>query len=84
MRAEEFLPDGQDRIEASDGRVVRKGTIGAFLANASIWSDASTQTAQRAQVERDILDALPTLRSLGMFDVCVVRDAALQSLINSN
>lgn len=84
MRAEDFLPDHENRMQTPDGLTVRKGTIGAFLMNARIWSDVGTSTVARVNVEKDIVDSLPALRSLGLFDVCAVRDEALQRLIDTH
>jgi hypothetical protein len=84
MRAEDFLPGHDNQMQTSDGQVVRKGTIGAFLANARIWSDPGTATIARVDVEKDIVDSLPALRSLGLFDVCAVRDEELQRLIDEH
>lgn len=84
MRAEEFLPDHKNRMQTSDGQVIRKGTIGAFLVNARIWSDAGTAAVARMDVEKDIVDSLPALRALGLFDVCAVRDKELQRLIDEH
>lgn len=84
MRAEDFLPDHENRMQTPDGYVVRKGTIGAFLANARIWSDAGTAKITRVDVEKDIIDSLPALRSLGLFVVCAVRDEELQRLIDAH
>lgn len=82
MRAEDVLPDNVDHVQIAPGVVGRKGTVAAFLANARVWCDASADTAARASAERDILDALPTLRALGFFDVLQVRDEKLRSLID--
>jgi len=84
MRAEDFLPDNENGMQTPDGKIVRKGTIGAFLANALIWSDAGTATVVRESVEKDIVDSLPALRALGLFNVCAVRDEALQRLIDAH
>jgi hypothetical protein len=83
MRAEDILPDQQNQAELS-GVVVRKGTVGAFLANAKVWCEAGTDVAQRHAAERDLLDALPALRALGLFDVLSIRDAALRRLIETH
>jgi hypothetical protein len=76
MRAEDILPDAQDQTQFG-GMTVRKGTIAAFLANARQWRDGDV--AGRAQAEQDIIDALPSLRALGLFDVLEVRDPALRA-----
>lgn len=82
MRAEDILPDEQNLIERN-GVLIRKGSVGAFLANARIWCAADTVPAQRKAAERDILDALPGLRALGLFEVFSVRDAELRRLIDT-
>lgn len=81
MRAEDVLPDQQNQGQFN-GVTVRKGTVGAFLANARVWLDEAASSAERNSAERDILDALPALRALGLFDIVQVRDAALRELVS--
>ena len=78
-----MLPDGQNQIERN-GTVIRKGTVGAFLVNVKTWSDASAQADRRADAERDIVEALPALRELGLFDVLEVRDDRLRALLDAH
>jgi hypothetical protein len=82
MRAEDILPDAVNQGEFN-GVIVRKGTVAAFLANARVWSDPATDRAQRQAVERDLIDALPALRALGLFDVLSIQDAALRRLVET-
>jgi hypothetical protein len=82
MRAEQLLPDHLDQVEFS-GTTVRKGTVGAFLANARVWNDGGASETARAQAARDIADALPALRALGLFDVLEIRDAALREWVDA-
>jgi len=84
MRAEELLPDHQNYFEFSNGTTIRKGTVGAFLANAKVWSDPTTESTQRRAAEQDIVEALPALRSLGLFEVLSVQDSDLQRLIDTH
>jgi hypothetical protein len=83
MRAEQLLPD---HLNAGDfaGVTVRKGTVGAFLINARVWTDHSVDDVARASAASDIVDALPALRALGLFDVLDVRDPALRALIDAH
>ncbi|KWF11667.1 hypothetical protein [Burkholderia pseudomultivorans] len=83
MRAEQLLPDDQDRIDAGD-TTIRKGTVGAFLVNARVLTDPYASTAERARAEADVLDALPALRALGLFDVLDVRDGALRAWLDAH
>ena len=83
MRAEQVLPDDVNQRDIN-GLTVRKGTVGAFLVNAKAWSDPSTDAAARALVQRDIVEALPALRALGVFDVFTLRHDALRRFVEAN
>ncbi|MCO8589001.1 hypothetical protein [Burkholderia multivorans] len=83
MRAEQLLPDDQDRLDAGD-TTIRKGTVGAFLINVRVLTDPHASTAERARAEADVLDALPALRALGLFDVLDVRDRALRAWLDAH
>jgi len=82
MRAEDILPDHVSKAEFN-GVSVRKGTVGAFLANARVWIDPLAVAKDREAAENDIVDALPALRALGLFDVLQIRDSRLQALVDS-
>lgn len=80
MRAEQVLPDHVDQVVVQ-GATIRKGTIAAFLANACVWCDAHASGATRAQAAADIVDALPALHAIGLFDVLEIRNAELRAWI---
>ncbi|PMQ15676.1 hypothetical protein [Janthinobacterium sp. AD80] len=80
MRAEDVLPDEQNEGQFN-GISVRKGTVGAFLGNTRRWLDESGSSVERSTAERDILDALPALHALGLFDILQVRDTRLRELV---
>lgn len=82
MKAEGILPDHVNRVEI-DGVSIRKGTVAAFLANARVWSDAHASAQAHAQAECDLLDTLPSLRALGLFDVLEIRDARLRAFVGA-
>ncbi|SAI66439.1 Uncharacterised protein [Bordetella ansorpii] len=81
MRAEDLLPDHANHVER-DGVAIRKGSVGAFLINARAWSDPGTSATDRKAAQRDILEALPALRALGLFDVLSIADPALRRLVD--
>nr|WP_186080709.1 hypothetical protein [Burkholderia gladioli] len=62
MRAEQLLPDEQNETKLA-GVTVRKGTVGAFLANARVLGTPDASGAERAEARADILAALPALRA---------------------
>jgi hypothetical protein len=83
MRAEDLLPDHINSAELN-GVIVRKGTVGAFLANAAMLADPSVPTASREQAEKHIVEALPALAALKLFEVFEIRAPALRSLVERN
>ncbi|HDR8857069.1 TPA: hypothetical protein QDA74_001165 [Burkholderia territorii] len=82
MRAEQILPDHADRIEAG-ATTIRKGTVGGFLVNVRVLTDPGASPAERATAEADLVDALPALRAIGLFDLLEVRDPALRAWIDA-
>jgi len=80
MRAEDVLADNTNEADFN-GLTVRKGTVGAFLANVQIWRNAETTHQDRQIAERDIIDAVPALRAIGLFDVLQPIDPQLSELI---
>jgi len=60
---------------------VRKGTVGAFLINARLWLKPGATAEERELTEQDILDALPALVALGLFDFLSIRDPKLREFV---
>jgi hypothetical protein len=83
MRAADILPDDLNDVTLN-GVSVRKGTVGAFLVNARVWADPLTPANERTAVESDIVEALPALRALGLFDLLEIRDPRLRALVGSH
>ena len=80
MRAQDILPDHVNSGEFN-GVTVRKGTVGAFLADArTLQAEGGTEQA-RAEARADIIDAVPAMAALGVFDVFEISDAALRELV---
>ncbi|KAF2391240.1 hypothetical protein [Pseudomonas frederiksbergensis] len=79
MRAEDLLPDHLDQGQFN-GTTVRKGTVGAFLINARVLADPHSNDDQQRSAEQDIIEALPALRALGLFEILQVRDERLREL----
>ncbi|GAB2852201.1 hypothetical protein GCM10027277_20690 [Pseudoduganella ginsengisoli] len=76
MQAHDILPAGASTAQFN-GMEVRKGTIAAFLANARCWLNPDSTTAERAQAETDMAQALPAMAAIGVFDVLLPRDPHL-------
>ncbi|QNM97057.1 hypothetical protein [Chitinimonas koreensis] len=80
MKAEHILPDDLDTVRRGDV-VVRKGSVGAFLANAAVLADPAAPAAEREAAQADLIELLPALEALGLFEVFAVRDPALAGLV---
>lgn len=80
MRAQDVLPDHVNEVEVG-GVTVRKGSVGAFLANAQVLQDPAASAQARAAAADDIGALAPALRALGLFDVFEVRDPQLRALV---
>jgi hypothetical protein len=83
MRAADILPDHINEATLN-GITIRKGTVGAFLANSRVWIDPLTPANERTAAAHDIVDALPALRALGLFDFLEIRDIGLRALVESH
>jgi hypothetical protein len=83
MRAHDILADDVNQAEIN-GVTIRKGSIGAFLANARILADPDASAAARATAERDVVDGLPALRAVGLFEVFQIRDARLRAFVEAH
>ncbi|MEE2468694.1 hypothetical protein [Pseudomonas aeruginosa] len=80
MKAEDILPDRQDRIRLG-GVEIRKGSVGAFIANARLLLEEKLPVAQRRQAEEDLRALLPAIRALGLLELFELRDARLRTLV---
>ena len=80
MRADQILPDHVNHGQFS-GVTIRKGTVAAFLANARAWADARAGVDERAQAQAQIVEDLPALRALGLFEVLDIRDERLRAFV---
>lgn len=80
MRAQDVLPDDVNEVEVG-GITVRKGSVGAFLANARVLQDLTASTEARTAAVGHIEALAPALRALGLFDVLEVRDPQLRALV---
>jgi hypothetical protein len=83
MRAQDILPDHADQADFG-GTSIRKGTVAAFLANARVWTDPQTSEDARAEAETDMLETLPALRALGVFDVLEIRNHTLRDWVDTH
>lgn len=63
------------------GVVIRKGTVGAFLASVQVWGDPAASADAKATAEADMVSVLPAMQALGLFEVFELRDPVLRALV---
>ncbi|MCT8179855.1 hypothetical protein ACEN9J_09530 [Variovorax sp. Varisp41] len=78
MKAQDVLPDDQN-FAVLNGQPVRKGSVGAFLANVRVLEDTQAGEAQRQAAREDLVALIPALEALGLFEVFELRSAALRT-----
>jgi hypothetical protein len=81
MKPNELIPDGVDG-GLFKGRYVRKGTIGAFIQNALLLADTTTDETTRQKCREDLLSLIADLEALQVFDVFELRDPELKKLVH--
>ena len=81
MQAQDMLSDAAD-VAQVNGAVVRKGTVGAFLANARCLMASAASETENALARQHIIEALPALQALGVFEVFALRDPAVRAFVD--
>jgi hypothetical protein len=82
MKAHDILPEGVDTLERN-GRVLRKGSVAAFIANAKLLDAADTPADARRTAEADLRELVPVLVEVGVFDVFEVRSPRIRALVEA-
>ena len=80
VHPEDLLPDDQNSAEIN-GTVVRKGTVGAFLANARTLGALPLGSPDREPIIEQLRGSAQALRKIGLFDVFELRSRELAGLI---
>ena len=83
MKAEDLLPDEKNQVTI-DGVIVRKGSVGAFIANATVWMDTAASAEDKRIAEQDMAAGLPALRALKLFEVFSVRNESLRTFVETH
>ncbi|MBO9708765.1 MAG: hypothetical protein J7521_11175 [Caulobacter sp.] len=80
MRTYDVLAEDSDQIEFGGVRV-RRNSLAAFLANAAFLGRPGLPADVQDIVLREIFEALPALRAIGLFDVFEIRDPRLRAFV---
>jgi hypothetical protein len=80
MRPQDILPDDINQVTVGD-REVRKGSVAAFIANALIMTDPQASEAARVEAEHHLVELIPAMKALRLFDVLELRDPRLRAIV---
>lgn len=80
MKPQDILPDDVNSFELA-GVTVRKGTIGAFIVNARVLADSTSDATARDTAMEDALALIPAMERLGVFEVFRIADADLAEAV---
>ncbi|MCH8622430.1 hypothetical protein [Undibacterium sp. TS12] len=83
MKAEDILPD-HINTTTINGLTIRKGTVAAFVANAKTYLNKDSTEDDKKRAELLMLEALPALQALSIFEVFTIADQGLAKLVKTH
>jgi hypothetical protein len=81
VKASDILPGDVNSIE-KNGKLLRKGSVAAFIANAKAIDAEGTPPEVRRACEADLRDLVPVLVEVGVFEVFAVRSSRVQAIMD--
>lgn len=79
-RPEDILPDGIDSTELN-GKVVRKGTIAAFLANAEILENAQADEKTKQVALTTLKELAPNVIAIGLHKQVIFKNPVVEQIL---
>ena len=80
VRPQDMLEDQQD-VATINGVQVRKGTLGAFIANARRLGSHPEGSAERAEILGQLRALAPAVRAVGLLEVFEPRSEELKEVL---
>ncbi|PWY57030.1 hypothetical protein DGG96_01115 [Legionella qingyii] len=80
IRPENILPDGVDNASIN-GKIVRKGTIAAFLANAEILEKQNSTDIQKQEAVRTMKELAPAVVATGLHQYVVFKNKEIEQIL---
>lgn len=79
VKPEDLLPDEQNFLEVN-GQIIRKGTMGAALANAKIVDSADATLCDKQEAMIALKELVPALSAFGLTEFLTWKNSDIQSL----
>lgn len=80
VRPEGVLPDGVDTTSIN-GKMVRKGTIAAFLANADILENCNANEHQKQEALNMMLELAPAVITIGLHKHVIFKNPQVEQIL---
>lgn len=80
VRPEDILPDGVDSTTIQ-GKVVRKGTVAAFLANVVILEDPNSSPAEKANAKSMLQELAPDVVTIGLHQHVTFKNPEAENIL---
>lgn len=80
VRPEDILPDGVDNT-TFNGKIVRKGTVAAFIANADILENPSTTETQKLEAIDTMKELAPGVIASGLHKHVIFKKQAIEKIL---
>lgn len=80
IRPEDVLPDGIDSA-AINGKIVRKGTIAAFLANTEILENPNATEQQRQEAINMMKELAPSVIAIGLHKHVIFKNSQAEQIL---
>ncbi|MCE0722995.1 MULTISPECIES: hypothetical protein [Legionella] len=80
IRPEDVLPDGVDSTSIN-GKIVRKGTIAAFLANVAIFETQDSTEKQKQDAMKAMKELAPGVIAIGLHQHVVFKNREIEQIL---
>ncbi|KTD58144.1 hypothetical protein [Legionella shakespearei] len=80
VRPEDILPDGDDTTTIQ-GKLVRKGSVAAFLANINIFESLDSSEPQKQAALEMIKTLAPTVIAVGLHQHVVFKNTQIEQIL---
>jgi hypothetical protein len=80
IRPEDILPDGVDSASIN-GRIVRKGSIAAFLANADILENGNSTAQQKQNAINMLIELAPAVIAIGLHKHVEFKNSQIEQIL---
>lgn len=83
IRPEDILPNGDD-VATINGKVVRKGTVAAFLANLAVLENVESSEAQKNAAMGEMEKLAPDVVAIGLSKYVTFKNEFAEALLQKS